>query len=399
MQSNVEAGRAREPQVPEPRPPRPATGRMPSNENIASSSAEAAYTVEAAPRSWFSRLLRRPLFVCLVLIPNLVSILYFGLIAAPVYTSTASLLVLNPKQNGPSLSSLLSGASGDSSEQGGYILKNYFASWEAFRKVEQPLKLADHYRQGDLVSRFGGLSTFFQTSDVALWQYFKRRVDVSIEQKSGIVSLEVNGYDPAYAVALARALLGDAIRHMDAMNEQQVRDFIGSALARKTAAEQALKKDLAALARYRDRTGTYDPKELYLSNLSLMNSLAMKETELKSQRNAIARSTPGNPQADTLDTAIASVRDDIASTRNGFPAMARSSNEYEKLLVSRDNNITLLGQANMGLQEAQANAEKNRYYLNVISNPSEPQTPEGPQRLLWIGGIFLLTLILWGLLR
>jgi capsular polysaccharide transport system permease protein len=352
-----------------------------------------------AQRSWIARLLRRPLFVALILIPNLLSILYFGLIASPVYTSTASLIVLNPKQNGPSLSSLLTGASGDSSEQGGHILKSYFASWDAFRKAEQPLKLASHFGKGDFVSRFGGLASLFQSNDVALWRYFQRRVDVEIDQKSGIITLDVDAYDPAYAVTLTKALLGDAIRHMDAMNDQQVRDFVGAAVTRKTNAERALQKDLAAIAQYRSRTGTYDPKELYLSNLSLMNSLAMRETELKSQRDAVAQSTPGNPQAETLGTAISSVRGDIASRQRDFPAIARTSSEYEKLLVSRDSNITLLGQANMALQEAQASAEKNRYYLNVISNPSEPQTPESPRRLIWIAGIFFVSLIFWGLLR
>jgi capsular polysaccharide transport system permease protein len=354
---------------------------------------------EAPKRSLFASLVRRPLFLALVLIPNLLSILYFGLIAAPVYTSSASVIVLNPKQNGPSLSSLLSGASGDSSEQGGYILKSYFASWDAFRKVEQPLKLADHFGTGDFVSRFGGITTFFRSNDAALWRYFQRKVEVTIDQKSGIISLDVDAYDPAYAVTLTRALLGDAIHHMDAMNDQQVRDFVGSAVARKANVERALKSDLTALAAYRSRTGTYDPKELYLSNLSLMNSLAMKETDLKSQRDAVARATPGNPQAETLGTAIASVRGDMASKQRDFPEIARTSSEYEKLLVSRDNNITLLGQANMAVQDAQANAEKNRYYLNVISTPSAPSTPESPRRLLWIGGIFFVSLIFWGLLR
>jgi capsular polysaccharide transport system permease protein len=354
---------------------------------------------DAPRRSFFSRLIRRPLFLALVLIPNLLSILYFGLVAAPVYTSSASLIVLNPKQNGPSLSSLLSGASGDSSEQGGYILKSYFASWDAFRKVEAPLKLASNYQQGDFVSRFGGLTTFFRSNDAALWRYFQRKVEVTIDQKSGIISLDVDAYDPDYAVTLTRALLGDAVHHMDAMNDQQVRDFVGSAVTRRAKAERALQQDLAALAAYRSRTGTYDPKELYLSNLSLMNSLAMKATDLKSQRDAVARATPGNPQADTLGTAIASVRGDMASKQRDFPEMARTSSEYEKLLVSRDNDITLLGQANLALQDAQASAEKNRYYLNVISTPSSPTTPESPRRLLWIGGIFFVSLIFWGLLR
>ena len=353
----------------------------------------------AAPPSWFGRLLRRPLFLAAVVVPNVASVLYFGLIAAPVYTSTAALMVLNPKQSGPSLSSLLSGASGDSSEQGGYILKEYFASWDAFRKLDKPLGLAENFGKGDPVGRFGGVATGFRTNDVALWRYFQKQVDVKIDQKSGIVALDVSAWDAAYATRLTKVLLAAAIAHMDAMNAQQQGDFLKSAIARKAAIEAALRSDLAALAQFRNQTGTYDPKELYLSNLALMNSLTMKATELKSQGQALSAATPNNPQVDNLASATQSVKQDIATTAKSFPAMARSSSRYEKLLVSRDNNITLLGQANLALQEAQAAAEKNRYYLNVISSPSEPQTPEGPERLMWIGGVLLATLLLWGLIR
>ena len=392
MNSQVDEKPMREERAPAEREPLPFPNRR--------ASAEAAAEPEApkAP-SWLARLLRRPLFIAVVLVPNILALVYFGLIATPVYTSTATLIVLNPKQNGPSLSSLLSGASGDSSEQGGYILREYFRSWDAFRRVEKSMKLADNFSLADPVSRFGGVATMFRTSDLALWRYFQKQVDVDIEQKSGIVTVNVNAYDPGYANGLARQLLAQAIAHMDAMNAQQQGDVVRSAAQRKQAIEAALQRDLAALAQFRNQTGTYDPKQLYQSNLELMNSLALKAAELKSQRDAIARATPNNPQADNLDTATQSVRGDLASTARSFPEMARSSSRYEKLLVSRDTNITLLGQANQALQQAQASAEQNRYYLNVISNPSEPRTPEKPYRLAWIAGTLLASLLLWALLR
>lgn len=350
-------------------------------------------------RAAFLRLLRRPMFLVAVLIPNLLSVLYFGLIASPVYVSTASLVVLNPQKSGPSLSSLLAGASGDSSEEGGYLLKTYLGSWQAFTRVEKPLALAENFGEGDFVSRYGGLASLFRTNDVALWHHLNSRVGVDIDQKSGIVSLRVLGYRPDFSHALASALLKDTIAHLDAMNAEQERDYVGVAIDRKARIEAALQRDLAALARYRSQTGTYDPKELYASNLSLLNGLALKEADLRAQRDAISSATPNNPVARNLGTQMSSVKGNIAATQRDFPRMARSSSLYEKLLVSRDNNIALLGQANLAVQEAQLNAEKNRYYLNVISTPSQPQTPEEPRRLLWIGGILMASLLLWGILR
>src|ERR1700740_696353 len=77
------------------------------------------------------RLLSRPLFVLLVVVPNLLAITYYGLIASPVFMSTTSIAVSNPSENASSLVSILSGTSSDDSMEGGYILQEYLVSWAA----------------------------------------------------------------------------------------------------------------------------------------------------------------------------------------------------------------------------------------------------------------------------
>ncbi len=297
------------------------------------------------------------------------------------------------------MTSLLSGGSSDGSEQGAYILTNHIQSWEAFRKVEQPLDLARNFAAGDFVGRYGGLLSFFRKDDVSLWNYYKKSVDVDVEQKGSIVSLSVDGHSPAFAVALARAILHESIAHMDEMNRQQEQDYVSSSLERRIELQKALQNDERDIANYRARIGNYDPKELYLSNLSLLNSLTLKEADLRSQYNAVIKATPNNPAAQNLSAAIGSVQGQIGATKRDFAGIARNAAHYENLVVRRDNNATLLNQANLAVQEAQVTAMKNKFYLNVISRPSEPQTPELPHRLRWIGGILLVTLILWGLLR
>jgi len=128
----------------DPVPPRPEADVPPA--------AAADVVAPASRKEAFLRLLRRPMFLVAVLIPNLLSILYFGLIASPVYVSTASLVVRNPQKSEPSLPTLLAGA--DGSEKGGYLLKSYFSSWQAFTRVEKPMALARNFAAGDFVSRY-----------------------------------------------------------------------------------------------------------------------------------------------------------------------------------------------------------------------------------------------------
>lgn len=343
--------------------------------------------------------LRQPLFTYLVIIPNILSMLYFGLIASPVYRSTSSIVVTNPKQSASTLTTLLSGVGGEGSSQGAYVLQEHIQSWTAFKAVERDLALAANYANGDFVGRFGGLWTGWRDNDTALWRYYRDMVDVKVDDKSGIVTLDADGYDPGFAHAVATRLLANAVAHMDRMTATAEGDHLRTALAQKARLEETLRRDGAAMAAFRARTGIYDPKERYTSDLTLANALQNKETELDAQRAAMAAATPGNPTAPALSSAIDTVR--ARSTRAGRSTrqMARDAAVYERLFVTRENDVALFNQASLAAQEASINATQNRYYLEIVSAPSQPITPDLPARAKWIGITLLVTLLLWSLLR
>lgn len=344
-------------------------------------------------------ILRRPLLLYVLIIPNLLALLYFGLIASPVFVSRASLTVFNPSSNATSLAGMLSGGSGDSSSQGAYLLQDYVASWDEFRKIDQEFNLSLNYRDGDFVSAYGGLASGLREDDVALWGYYKRHVTVDIDVKSGIASITATGYRPDFTQKLAKAVLEDAVSHLTLMARQQRHDMILDIELRKTALEKAIRDDNSALAQYRAQVGTYDPKEQYVSDLSLLNSLISRKAELQSQYDSIRGATPNSPDVKNVSVAIGSMQDKISGAERQAAEAATASARYDALTARRDNDVTLLQQASLSALEAGQKVAQNRYYLNVISEPSAPKTPELPNRLYWIGGILVSTLLLWSLLR
>jgi capsular polysaccharide transport system permease protein len=345
------------------------------------------------------KLIRQPLFLAIVVIPNVLCAIYFLLIASPIYVSMASLVVYKPTQTSQSLATMLSGAGGGNSSEGAYIVKDYIGSWDEYRNVTRAVELPRHYGQGDLISRFGGLATLFRTTDVALWHYYQSRVNAAIDRESGIVSLTVEGYTPAIAAAIAEKVLDDSVRHIDEMNRKQETDYIRNAIDRRVSIEERLKRDEAALAAYRVVTGMHDPSQLYNSNLALLNSLNEQKARMVAQYDAIRKATPNNPVATNLESAMAAIEARISSTQVDGKTLSRQAARHAELTVARDNDIALLHEVETAVQQAQLNAMKNKYYLNIISAPSSPQAPELPRRLEWIAGVLLATLVLWGLLR
>jgi capsular polysaccharide transport system permease protein len=265
--------------------------------------------------------------------------------------------------------------------------------------IEPVLNPAREYALGDPVSRYGGLVTAFRRNDISLWRYLNSKVGVTIDPKSGIATLEVHAYSPVFAQRLASTLLTDAVGRMNQMNLAQERDVLANAAAKKAGQRKAFDDDEAALARYRARVGVYDPKEQSVSDLGLVNGLEMRVSELRAQYASINKATPNSPELQNLETAIGAVQARIAATRSQVADLGRESEAFEGLVARRDNDLNLLHQADLAEQDARQKGLQNRYYLDVISQPSLPNTPELPRRLLSIVGVFLATLVLWGLLR
>ncbi|MDE8346365.1 MAG: hypothetical protein POH28_09370 [Acidocella sp.] len=342
---------------------------------------------------------KRPMFIVLILIPNIVSLLYFGVVASPVYVSTSSLTVFNPSQTSSSIVSLLSGGSSDGSVEEAYILRDYIASWSEFQKLQSSTDLASEYERGDFVSRYGGLATLFRRNDVSLWHFYQKWVSVDVDVKSGAVMLNVKGYSPAFAHRLASKVLADAVAHMDVMNDQQELDFVQDAKAHEIVAKQIAATDEEALDAYRAKIGVYDPSLLYTSQLALANSLTSEDTQLLAQFNTMSAAAPNSPSAKDLQAAIRTVSSRILQIDQKIPIIANESKPYEELLVTRNNDVSVLQQASQAVQDAELKSEQNRYYIDTISAPSQPATAELPHRLEWVFGIFMITFIAWGLLR
>jgi capsular polysaccharide transport system permease protein len=361
--------------------------------------AEAAFSPEnSIPIVKWRRLPRSRLLLGLLAI-NLLSLIYFGLIASPVYVSNASLIVRNGESTSSNMTSLLSGATGNGAEFGGYVFKDFAKSWQEFDRLNRSLDIAGHYRQGDIFGRFGGPLTLFRTNDIQLWNYYQRNVATKVDTKSGIVSLEVGGYDPVFANKLATALLGDAVTHLTAMNSQREKQLMASSSRRVDQLGDQLTRREAALADYRGRAGIYEPSDIYQARLNLLNTLAMRQTELAAKEGAAVRETPNSPVVTDLQLALSTTKARIAEEQHRIADTSRRAAAYDGLRVMRDNTVSMLSQANAAMYDAQREAINNGYYLNVISEPSLPSAPELPHRLWWILGISMVSLLIWGILR
>ena len=234
---------------------------------------------------------------------------------------------------------------------------------------------------------------------MALWHYYQGHVVVKVDINSGIVSLRVLGTSQAFSAELGQQILQDTIAHIDAMNQQEEADHMQRADEERTQVESLLHSDEARLGAYRSNIGIYDPEALYNSQLGFLQNMKEEAARLEAQHGTITSATPNSPIGRDMEVSIDSLQAKINAAQANFTKLSSEAAGYDPLVIAEKNDTALLAQADAAVQEAELNADQNKYYLDVISPMSRPVTSELPNGPLDTLLTFVATFILWIFVR
>ena len=100
------------------------------------------------------------LFLGTVIIPTILSIIYFGFIASDIYISESRFVVRNPERQIPTgLGAIIQGAGFSRSQDDTYNVQEFMLSRDALSKINHQINLREAFaRSGiDIFSRFNAL--------------------------------------------------------------------------------------------------------------------------------------------------------------------------------------------------------------------------------------------------
>lgn len=338
---------------------------------------------------------RSKAFLFTIMIPNILSIGYFGFIAKPTYVAHSTLLISNPAKDAATMSSLMSGTAG-SSNAGAYVLKEFVHSTPEFKNINNRYNLADVYNYDsalDYLRGYGGVTTYFQKNDFALKNYYKSHFKVDIDDDSGLVKMQILAPTEQLAQNMSIQVLADARKHIDAMNNDEQKDFISAATNNVNKTKDALKQDEIELSKFRSDSGIYDPKTFYSSLMTGLEELQVKNVTLQGQYASIIKDTPNNPVASQYLTQMDVFKKAIASSGALVNNQNTNFSNYDALVIRQKSDSSLLKEAEASLQKAEIQDSQNHYYLKVIEQSETLNTPERPYSFMIVGIIFLLSLV------
>ena len=345
----------------------------------------------------YAKLKRHRLCIITVIIPTLLSVVYYGAIASDIYISQSSFVVRSPNlQSTGGLNSILQGAglSGFSeATDDAYTVESYMLSRDALINLDQQLGLRAAWSSDkvDFLHRFGLWG--FRNNFEYLYIYYQNRINVDLDSHSNLITLNVSTFSPDEAQQINELLLKEAESLVNKLNDRARHDLIGYAMAQVDEAKKAVTDASLALSDYRNQEGVVDPEKQSAVNFNLIAT----KTELANLR-AFAPNSPNPPtlelRAQTLQSAIDS---EMAKVAGGKDSLSSKDAKYEELALERGFAQQQLSMDLTSLQLAQDNAQRQQLYLEIVANPLRPDTAIEPRRIEGVLVTLLVGLIAWGI--
>jgi capsular polysaccharide transport system permease protein len=345
------------------------------------------------------------MFWIVVVLPTTLSILYFGIIASPVYISEARFVVYSPGQHfSPSggLASLISGIGGNYSSSASETIKSYISSWDAMMALNHKVNLKRVYTHGvDFLDRYGGVFDPFM-NQVRLWRYYQSMTADTIDPTNGISVLKVRAYSPAEAQAMNTFLLAKGQDIVNQLNQGAREQAVRFAQIDVQQARQSLRQATEALTAYRNGQRIISPIPQSQLQLTLASKLQDQIIQQKTQLDAILAHAPQNPNIPVLRSSLQALQAQLATLKSEITgdqgSLASKDTEYETLKVNQAIAEKLLEAAVTSLEQARITAQKKELYLETISSPNKPDAPQLPRRIEGILATFIISLMIWGVL-
>lgn len=342
------------------------------------------------------------LFLLTVVLPTLLSVIYFGLIASDVYISESRFVVRSPeRQTASPLGMLLKGTGFSRSQDDTYTVQDFMLSRDALQSLDEKLQIGKAFasKDVDIFSRFAGLD--WDDSFEALHRYYQKMVDIQLDGLSSITTVKVKSFTGEEAFRINQQLLEMGETLVNQLNERGRHDMIRYAASEVLEAEKKAKAAALALSAYRNQKGVIDPERQSTIQLQQIAKLQDELIATHAQLTQLQTFTKNNPQIPALQQRVQILRQEIETetTRvaGGDRSLANKAAEYQRLALEREFADKQLGSALASLEQARNEAQRKQLYLERIVQPRKPDMALEPRRLRSIVATMLLGLIAWGI--
>lgn len=346
----------------------------------------------------------RRLAIAIIAVPIALASVYYLFFASDRYVSESIMTVRQASDGGaaiPGIAMMLTGTNPPSRDDTLY-LRQYVHSLDLLLRLDQRLKLREHFQKpmaDPLYSLPAG------ADQESFHDYYRNRVEVLFDDAASLLTIRVQGFEPAFAQALNRAILEESERFVNTFSQkmatEQLRFAEGELQAAGSRLQQAKRKVLTFQSTHKLLDPMAQAQASGTLSAELEGQLARLEAEL---RNARSYLNDDSYQVKALQGQVQALRAQIDSERQrATGGRARPLNtlaaEFEGLQLQAGFALDAYKLTLAAVENARIEATRKMKSLVVIEPPSKPETAAYPRRLYDIITLLAVCLLLYGVTR
>ncbi|WP_096787735.1 lipopolysaccharide biosynthesis protein [Rhodobacter sp. CZR27] len=341
--------------------------------------------IRKRPRKGGWKLLSFGLFA---LLPILASTVYWGWLASDRYVTTVGFAVrsMEAPGSGDLLGGLTGFASAGSTSSDSQIVLKFLRSRALVETLDHDLDLHGIYGRTDAdflyrLAPGAGMET--------LVDYWDGMLVTNYDTASGVIEISVEAFTPEDSEKLAAAVLDETGKLVNRLSETAREDALKSARKESDQAAANFRDIMAKIQAFRAANGEVDPTLSATSQSALIGDLEKNLAAVRVQMDRLPASLPadsplrirlGTQEQSLINQIEAQRREDTRSVSlEGLPALL---SQYEMLQTDREIAQKWHASALASLEQARLRADAAQRYLAVYAQPSLPQEPLQPRRIL-----------------
>lgn len=340
------------------------------------------------------------LFILVVILPWIAISAYTLVLAHPRYVSTSDVVIKQVSEQGVSatgISSLL-GVNNTNREDALYLTK-YILSNDMIDKLDAEFKFREayHVNGADFINEIPSDAT-----QEELREYFKKRVSVSLDELSYVLTVTTEGFEPEYALRLNQAILRESEKFVNNISKDVANEQLAFVAAQAADAEQKLNDAKKAVIDYQNQNEIFDPQVNAQMVNQVIGTLQGQLSSLRTEeRQLLSYLNPEAPQVVSLRSQIRSVekqiKDEQAKLTSPRDAKLNAKTvEFETLKAEAEFASELYKIALTSLESSRVEVMRKMKNLVVITSPHRAEDALYPRVGYVLGTSLVLLLILYG---
>lgn len=336
--------------------------------------------------------------------PMALLIIYLVIFSQPRYMSESKVAVKRPSDiEGSSLSvGLLLGAANPSSAEDSLYLKEYVNSADMLKALDKQLNFHDAWSKS-------GLDFIYHLSkDTTAEQflnYYRDRISVTFDDKTGLLAIQTQGFEPEFAQRFNLAVLKESERFINELSHKIARDQLNFAQEELQQARVRLDKSKNELLTYQNQYNILDPEASATAATSVVMALKSKKIELEAElRNLLSYLREDAPQIVTTQNAIKALQAQIDAEQSKITApggnkLNSMAVDFEEIKARVTFDTEIYTMAIKAIEKTRLESARKLKVLSVISSPQLPEESTFPNSGYLLASWLLVCCLLFGTIK